>query len=174
MAHRRIKGLRYVQPLADRPSFIPEARLRGVRQLGARYEREIEKALPEAKRGQWFEFVDQNGQGYCQVDFMLKREGYVVLLEAKHTWTPVGHLQLEELYRPVVEKLLGVPAIGVVVCKRLNDEVGALEALGRIGIAGRLEEAVERAVDGSRSVWHFIGGAGRRAGMRPAGGRWTR
>lgn len=177
MAHRRIKGLRYVRALDDKPVSIPTSRPRGVKALGPRYEKAIESVLPNAKRGQWFEFVDSNGQGYCQVDFVLQRDGFVVLLEAKHTWTLEGHLQLEQLYKPVVEMLTGMPTLGVVVCKRLVPEVSELQSAGKLSVHGNLWKAVEASLDEQRTVWHFIGGVGlagrTRRSLRVGEPRWA-
>lgn len=148
-----------VEPLlVARPCQAPFASPRagkGARGEGIRYERSLARALPGAKHGQWFEFQDRNGLGKCQPDFLLDHGQFVVVLECKYTWVPEGHSQIDLLYRPIVERLLGKPVRGIVVCKRLVPEV---LRPGGPRIAGSYKEAVDlaAAVD-NKVVWHWLG-----------------
>jgi hypothetical protein len=155
---RQIVGLRWVKGLAGRPGFIPESRPRGVKALGKRFEDAVEGEIGGV-RGQWFEFEDANGLGWCQTDFILRRGDLLVVLECKHTWTPDGFRQLHGLYLPVVERWSGREVLGIQVCKRLVP--------GDLGlIFGELEDAVRWAKLSSpkgRVVWHCVGGAHKRA-----------
>jgi len=130
-AHRVIKGLEWAEPLAKRPACIPEGRPKGVKATGLRYERqaatEINKALRGSLvRGQWFEFVDSNGHGYCQCDglyYDIRTDSYVVF-EFKLTEVAQAREQLLDLYLPVVEcawPSFGKPR-GVVVARHLTRE----------------------------------------------------
>lgn len=129
--HRTIVGLEWAEPLARRPACIPESRPRGVRATGLRYERkaaaEIHRALGQSLvRGQWFEFVDANGHGYCQCDglfYDIRTDAYVVF-EFKLTEVDEARSQLKNLYLPVIETAwprFQKPR-GVVVARHLTRE----------------------------------------------------
>lgn len=85
-----------------------------------KYERDLAKALPEAKHGTWFEYYDSNGHGFCQPDLFLRVGEELVILEVKYTWVPEAYAQIEKLYRPVLEAAFGLKTHGVVVCKNLT------------------------------------------------------
>ncbi len=156
MAFRTISGLKWAAK-CERPSCIPLTRPgRGAKGQGVRYERALAWAVPVAVHGQWFEFEDSNGLGYCQTDLLMLRGSKAVCLEAKYTWTPVGHWQLERLYRPVVEEALGRDFVGIQVCKTLLPETAR-----HATICSSLEEAL--CAEG-RLVWHWLGGV---RGPRP-------
>jgi len=80
----------------------------------------LHKALPGSIHGQWFEFEDQDGFGYCQTDLIFVLGGINVVIEAKYTLVPGAHSKLASLYVPVVEKAFGGEACGVVVVKNLD------------------------------------------------------
>lgn len=150
MAYRQIQGLKWASP-CERPQGIPKSRPRGAKAAGLRYEKALAKALPAAKHGQWFEFEDRNGRGWCQTDLLLIRDHEVVILEAKYTWTQEGHFQVNGLYRPVVEIAFGKPAVGVVVCKVLTQQTP------REGISGTMEGAVLAWRTYGHGIWHWLG-----------------
>lgn len=105
------------------------------------------------ERGCWWKFQDANGQGFCQTDFLLERVDFVLVLECKHTWTPEGHSQLEQLYRPVVERALGKPMLGVQVCRFLTSDAPKVA-----GICSSLLDAMSVAKNSSRpAVLHWLG-----------------
>lgn len=141
--------------LIDRPACIPKSRPRGTRAAGLRYERSLAKYLPSASHGQWFEFEDKFGAGYCQPDFLLNfRPRCMIVLECKLSWTFDAVEQLDNLYRPVVEKVFGVPAVGIVVTKNL-----ARLPPGYWKICATLGAAVEAAEKSQMSIWHWLGTA---------------
>lgn len=142
----------------ERPQSIPIGRPRGAKALGVRYERALARSLPGATHGQWWEFWDANGRGFCQTDLFLPVGEAVVVLEVKYTWTPLGHSQLERLYLPVLRMALGRDVIGLVVCKKLIPEV-----LGQVTVCGTLVEAIE-AARRTRAAWHSIDPKPRRNG----------
>lgn len=148
---RFVKGLISADPCA-RPANIPKSRPRGRKAAGLRYERELAKGIPAAKHGQWFRFMDQNGIGCCQTDLLLKTPVGIAILEAKYTWTPDGHTQIDKLYIPVVEKANpGIPAFGIVVCKVLTADVDPS------WICRDLTSAIAQSAAGRKAVLHWIG-----------------
>lgn len=124
--HRVIAGLLSAAP-CDRPGNLPVARLRGTKRMGMKYERDFAKALkakyPSALLvGQWFCFLDDNGNGYCQSDIILKLPSEVIIFECKLTDCEKGRSQLSRLYRPVVERCWGLPTRCMVVTRHLSGE----------------------------------------------------
>ena len=121
MACRRIKGLKWAKAAAKAPFPKPRA-TSGARAQGIRYERAVARELPDAMHGVWFEFEDANGRGFCQPDLLLKRAGTVAIIECKYTWIEDAEAQIDGLYRPVVEAALGLPSVGLVICKHLRSD----------------------------------------------------
>lgn len=149
----------------SRPANIPVARrVRGRKRAGIKYESDLAGSIRLALtghwplwHGQWFKFVDKNGPGCCQPDILLKTEFGTAILESKYTWTEAGHLQIERLYTPVVEKAWpGVPAFGIVVCKVLTPDVRPE------WVCRDLATAIKRSASGLKTVFHWIG-----AGLGP-------
>jgi len=155
--HRVVSGLISARA-CERPSSIPVGRPRGAKALGVRYEKALARSLPGATHGQWWEFWDANGRGFCQTDLILEVGKVLVVLEVKYTWTPVGHSQLELLYLPVLRKATGREVIGLVVCKKLVPEV-----VDQATVCGTLAEAIEVSRS-MRSVLHSIDPKPRRKG----------
>lgn len=152
MGHRKVLGLRYAKLLDERPKTIPKGRPRGAKAAGLRYERALEEALGEAaEAGRWFEFEDMNGRGYCQTDFLIPLIDRLVVLECKYTWTHMGHLQMEQLYFPVIRQMTKKKVSGIVVCKNL------LPLMAGVKVCKTLEEALVASASGQRTVWHWIG-----------------
>ena len=149
MSHRVIKGLRWSRPCA-RPSCIPQSRPRGAKGKGLTYERKLAKRLTELNHGQWFEFEDSNGHGYCQTDFIAASQGVLYVLECKYTWVIQGHLQIEQLYLPVLQAAQALPVFGFVVCKNLTSQMPKLQIAASIGEAQELAQV-------GRTVWHWLG-----------------
>lgn len=111
---RKIESLRWANK-CEAPDFIPSPHLRGSAAAGLRYERAFHSAVGGI-RGQWFEFEDFNGAGWCQTDVILGD----VIFECKLSWTWDAIKQLTWLYIPVVEKALGKKMRGVVVTRNLR------------------------------------------------------
>jgi hypothetical protein len=152
MAHRIIEDLDWAVPCA-RPRTIPQSRPRGAKRKGILYEAALESALRgEATRGQWWNFADSHGPGFCQTDFFLEGDRWSLILESKYTWTPEGHSQIELLYRPVVELALGKPVLGIQVCKVLTPAVP-----GHVVVVRDLATAIEVARSGRLCTLQWIG-----------------
>jgi len=147
---RVISGLKWAR-VADRPGFARQSRAKGSKYQGLKYERQLSLAIPAAKHGQWFQFEDRNGPGWCQTDLIFGALGRVVCLEAKYTWTSAGHHQINKLYRPILEAVYGRAVAGIVVCKTLTTETP------RLWVCPDLETAVCRAASGEYSVLHWLG-----------------
>ncbi len=139
----------------SRPSCIPKSRPRGKKAAGLRYERDLAKAVGGV-HGQWFEFQDSRGHGWCQPDLFFERDGVVFVLEAKYTWTEAGYRQLECLYKPVLGFALRKRVFGMVVCKVL------LPKMEIAHLCRDLDSACEAAASGGRVALHWIG-----AGLEP-------
>lgn len=117
---RKIEGLLWARP-CTKPAFIPTNRPRGAsNKAGLAFEASVAASLPSSLHGQWFEFADANGQGWCQPDILQFVGSYVRVLECKLTWTPVAFYQLRDLYLPVVAMAYKLPAKGLMVCRNLT------------------------------------------------------
>ena len=134
---------------SERPLGMPVGRPRGAKAQGVRYEKACSAAIPQAKPGQWWHFIDANGPGYCQTDLVLIGRDSVLVLECKYTWTMNAWEQLERLYLPVVEKALARPAYGVQLCKVLRPEAE--------NVVYGLREALAGAMLGRRIAIHWSG-----------------
>lgn len=152
MVTRAIDGLKYAVTCGV-PGHVGVSRPRGAKAHGVRYERQVAKAIPDARHGQWFQFIDQNGHGTCQTDLLIEFPELVVVLEAKYTWTPEGHFQVDRLYKPVVERAFGKPCHGLVICRALRDE----REMGSVLVVHRLMEAISWC-QRKRTVLHWLGG----------------
>jgi hypothetical protein len=160
MAKRVVEGLKWAREVA-KPSGIPIGRPRGTKAFGIRYEKAVGAELPTFVRGQWFEFEDANGRGFCQTDFIRVQRDRVVVLELKHTWVEEGQEELEGLYLPVVQAAFDRKAVGIVVCRRL------VPNMPNVIISGGLDEAIRLAEgNGKATVWHCLGSAVRSSQRR--------
>lgn len=119
-APRRVEGLRWVQPRANP---WPRVRLRGSRAAGIRFQKTVGRAIPTAKRDQWFEFLDVHGLGYCSPDLFLLGHTYTWVLECKLTATDEADAQLGGLYLPILAHYSGREARGIVVVRHLRPQV---------------------------------------------------
>lgn len=115
--------LRFAEP-CERPKFIPLGRRRqhSAKAAGLRYEAQVGTALgPSALHGQWFHFIDGEGEAWCQPDFLLyDPSGVCFVLEVKLSWVPEAAPKLRGLYLPVVERALQRPARPIVVCRNVE------------------------------------------------------
>lgn len=122
---RIIQGLVTAQ-ISQRPKAIPAVRRRkGAKKHGLRYEASLASAMPFAHHGQWFEFKDLNGFGFCQVDFLFRTLDKTFVLEAKLSDLEGARLQLRALYEPVVAMACKTECYGIAVVRHLS----ALNAL---------------------------------------------
>jgi hypothetical protein len=103
---------------------------------------------PQAILGQWWEFEDKNGHGYCQTDAMTRVNGVLCIFECKLSYVPGAWRQLECLYLPVVSEALGeIP--------RLVQVNRYLRGVPDARVAHSLQEAIS--ASGGRTVLHWSG-----------------
>lgn len=120
-SHRQIYGLQSAAALLEKPACIPQGRPRGAKAAGIRFEKSVFEALPGGIRGQWFQYEDVNGTGYCQPDIIYPfLPDFFAIIEVKYTLVPGAHQKLSQLYIPVAEKALKCPCAGVVIVKNLD------------------------------------------------------
>lgn len=108
-----------------KPSSIPASRPRGRKADGLRYEKLCAKAMPEARHGEWYEFYDINGRGWCQPDLLIITLNAVIVLECKLSNYFEGYKQIERLYKPVLQAAWSKPVVGAVIMKSLRSDAPA-------------------------------------------------
>lgn len=69
---------------------------------------------------QWFQYFDKKGMGFCECDGFLELESEVILFEVKLTGGPHGKMQMEGLYKPLLEKTLSKPVRCLLVVKNFT------------------------------------------------------
>ena len=124
-----IRGLRWAKALDERPGFISSPRIKGIQRAGLIYEKRIAnymKALYGDKvlHGQWYHFEDRRGLGWCQPDIIIlpnRSRKFILVIECKLKATRKAWVQLNYLYRPILERLYPQVEIRLVqVVKNLN------------------------------------------------------
>ena len=124
-----IRGLRWAKALDERPGFISSPRIRGIQRAGLIYENRIAnymKALYGDKvlHGQWYHFEDKRGLGWCHPDIIIlpnRSRKFLLVIECKLKATKKAWVQLNYLYRPILERLYPQVEIRLVqVVKNLN------------------------------------------------------
>ena len=149
---RKVVGLKWAKELPGRPKWLRTTRPQGAKAAGLRYERLVGKALPEARRGVWWEFEDEEGVAWCQTDFLIPRGDGWVLAEVKYPWTPMAYAQVQELYAPVLKWVLRRRFLGaMLVCKNL------LPQTPRDAICGGLGAGIDAIGSVGLPVVHWIG-----------------
>jgi hypothetical protein len=114
----------------DRPKFLPKSR-GGRKQsvvAGLHYEKCLADYLADrfgeenVKHGQWFEYCDEQGKGWAQTDVLVFTGPYVLIVEAKLTYTKrAAKSKLLGIYKPLVEKVWPDKKVRMVqVCKNLT------------------------------------------------------
>lgn len=98
----------------------------------------------------WFSYLDANGLGYAEADHIIFLRDRAVILECKLSQTENAALQIKQLYRPLLRKILGEGVLiqGVQVCKNLYRECP--------GLVGSLQEVL---ASNSEDIftWHHLG-----------------
>jgi hypothetical protein len=129
MGHRVISRLAQVKELARRPGALPKkSNLRGVKRQGLVYERRFAVALEARVAGtewtfrkeQWFQFLDENGSGFCQPDSFIFGKEKAFVFECKLTDTEKAQSQLSRLYVPILREHLQLEVFGIVVTRHLT------------------------------------------------------
>ena len=127
-----IRGLRWAKALDERPRFISSPRIKGIQRAGLIYENRIAnymKALYGDKvlHGQWYHFEDRRGLGWCQPDIIIlpnRNRKFILVIECKLKATRKAWVQLNYLYRPILERLYPQVEVRLVqVVKNLNKDL---------------------------------------------------
>ncbi len=148
---RKISGkLLWAKRLKEKPGFLPAVGGTKTQRLGRRFENSIQRALPLAVRGIWWEYCDFSGIRYCQTDFLIFGKKSILVLEAKNTYSEEAWEQLENLYLPVVSRAEGRSAYGVQICRRLVAGVAQKAQ-------NSLNDAFIDAVHTGRGLLHWTG-----------------
>ena len=123
---RKVDRLLWAKP-CDRPDILPKRKVdyRNARAIGVRYEKAVGQAVKDLRlgttlRGQWFEFCDANGHGYCQTDVVVVCPEYIIAFECKLTEVEEAREQLEWLYVPVLQRVFRRPIHGIIVARHLT------------------------------------------------------
>lgn len=98
-------------------------RPKGSKGVGVKFESELAKKLgPCARHGQWFKFLDAEGVGYAQPDFLLFAPEALYVIECKLGNIPSGRAQLTELYFPILRLVYKLPTFGIVVARHVSED----------------------------------------------------
>jgi len=144
---RHITDLEWART-CEHPRCIPKTRrLYGAKAAGIRYEKSVAKAIPGAIRGQWFEFYDANGHGYCQTDVLVIGKANTLVIECKLTDTEQAYEQLSRLYLPVVSMAFERHVIGLVVVRHLT----------KTSPRARVHENIIEAISLGGGLVHWLG-----------------
>ena len=123
--------------------------------MGLTYERKlaeaIERSLPQARHGQWYEFLADGKHGYCQPDIVVLLTGAVLVLECKLKNVEEAQGQLVQLYAPVLHCAYNRPVRAIIVARSLSAlPPGAI-------VATDLLQALQLTKSGEMPVLHWLG-----------------
>ena len=127
-----IRGLRWAKALDRQPNFLSSPKIRGIQRAGLIYENRIANYLmaiygKDVIHGQWYAFEDRRGLGWCQPDIIIlpnRNRKYILVIECKLKATKKAWVQLNYLYRPIMERLYPQVDIRLVqVVKNLNKDL---------------------------------------------------
>jgi hypothetical protein len=127
----------------------------GSKGIGLSYERRFAeallRALPNARHGQWYEYLADGQRGFCQPDVVVPFERSLLVLECKLKNIEQARGQLIQLYVPVLRACYSRDVRAVVVSRSLS----ALpdDAL----VARNLLEAIQLTGNGVMPVLHWLG-----------------
>jgi len=118
---RIIQNLQWAKKLDRRPDCLPPVKhLRGSRRVGLKFEADLTRNLPGAIHGQWFQYCDSVGTGFCQPDILLFHlNGTIAVLECKLSQQDSAFQQLQS-YKMVVGRAFQRKVIGIQVTKNLR------------------------------------------------------
>lgn len=84
--------------------------------------RELAKSWPSARYHQWIEFFADGKRGWAEPEFFVEFSTQVILMECKLTGGILGKIQMEWLYKPLLQAILGKPVRCLLVCKYLTQD----------------------------------------------------
>lgn len=68
---------------------------------------------------EWIRFHDANGTGHAEPEAYLVLKDRIVLFEAKLTGGIAGKMQMEGLYKPLLENIYRRPVVCLMICKNV-------------------------------------------------------
>ncbi len=153
--HRIVCNVEWARE-TTRPLGLPRPkRLRGSKGAGISYERrfakEIQRGLPHALHGQWFEYCADGKRGYCQPDVLVHFALATLVLECKLRNVEEAQGQIVQLYSPVLQRAYNKPVRAIIVARSLS----ALPS--DVLVARTLLEALQMANAGEVPVLHWLG-----------------
>jgi hypothetical protein len=128
---RQIVRLSFAWLLNERPSWIPKPkRQSGSKAQGLAYEKKVVREVKNRLCAgswhyhQWIQYRDHDGKeaGWCEPELYTVLSDRVILLEVKLTGGIAGRMQLEGLYRPLLEFIYKKPVYCLLVCKHINKD----------------------------------------------------
>jgi hypothetical protein len=128
-------------------------RLRGSKGAGLAFERALAHALPQARHGQWFKFVDENGAGHCCPDLLLIGSKKIAVIECKLSNVEEGRAQIADLYLPILSFHYNRPVLGVVACRHLGPE----SVRDPVGVFASFKDALAASDGEAIPVFHWLG-----------------
>jgi len=142
---RKVDRLQWARP-CSRPNVLPRRKVdyRNLKAVGLRFERAVGVAVRSLRIGtvlcgQWFEFFDANGHGYCQPDILIIRRDDVIVLECKLTEVEEAEAQLEDLYVHIVRRVYALPVKGVIVVRHLSRTTSTASVCDSLNDALRMD-----------------------------------
>ena len=109
---RKIDGL-LVASWTNKGWSKPKRLPKGAKGRGLSFERKMKKFLDKLDvdfvHDKWISFVDLNGAGMAQPDFLVVKDDFVLLIECKLRESESGYEQMLSLYKPLVEMLYNKP-----------------------------------------------------------------
>lgn len=122
MTKKRKKSIRKLRAAnwVAKPKFIDDEKPTGIKATGLVYERSVLKWITDLYEGEatvmlnpWIKYTDANGMGWCSPDAVVipNDNSPPVIFEVKLTVTDDAIKELDNLYAPLLRKLLGVRKI---------------------------------------------------------------
>lgn len=68
----------------------------------------------------WLRFTDANGTGHCEPEAFIELRDEIILFEMKLTGGHYGRLQMEGLYKPLLEFIYKKPVRCLMVCRNVT------------------------------------------------------
>jgi hypothetical protein len=157
MTQRIIEGALRWATSCPKPTFAPQAKPSPAKRKGIAFEARVAATLGIGRHGDWFNYADDKGLGYCQPDLWWKEPAVgnaiarIVVVEVKLTWTLAASRAILGLYAPVLSHIHQLPVHGIIICKNLTP------LTPRGAIFGDLREALAHTGPRTPTICHWPG-----------------